>query len=152
MPDIASPDLTLRPPRSPRQCLGGYVLLPRILDKFRAKLAGRLGEYKCGKKSMDRHFFNFTGIDCDAFEAEVATGKGDWDILSWVHDHASPPRTPWEIQAWSDYHLKRRPDSDTETLTEFAAEVAKFDGRREDIGTWFDLLDLDDHCSFGGKA
>ena len=22
---------------------------------------------------------------------------------------------------------------------------------RQDIGTWFDLLDMDDHASFGGK-
>ncbi len=32
-------DLTQRPPRSMRQRLGGFVLLPRILDKGRAKLA-----------------------------------------------------------------------------------------------------------------
>ena len=44
------------------------------------------------------------------------------------------------------------PDSDAETLPEFAAEVKKFSPGREDINTWFDLLDLDDYCTFGGKA
>ena len=34
----------------------------------------------------------------------------------------------------------------------FAGEVKKFNPLREDINTWFDLLDLDDYCSFGGKA
>jgi len=30
--------------------------------------------------------------------------------------------------------------------------VKKFNGAREDINAWFDLMDLDDYCSFGGKA
>jgi len=34
-------DLTQRPPRSPRLTLGGYVILPRMLDKGRAQLAGK---------------------------------------------------------------------------------------------------------------
>lgn len=38
-------DLTKRPPRSPRVRLGGYVLLPRLLDKCRAELGGNAGEY-----------------------------------------------------------------------------------------------------------
>ena len=36
-------NLTQRPPRSPRVRLGGYTILPRILDKARASLAGTLG-------------------------------------------------------------------------------------------------------------
>ena len=38
---IVPTDLTQRPPRSMRARLGGFVLLPRILDKGRAKLAGK---------------------------------------------------------------------------------------------------------------
>src|SRR5512135_190240 len=40
-----APDLTKRPPRSPRVRLGGYVILPRMLDKGRAAVAGTPGEY-----------------------------------------------------------------------------------------------------------
>lgn len=145
-------DLTQRPPRSHRVRLGGYVMLPRILDKGRAQLAGKIGEYRYGAQSMDRHFFNFTGIDPDALLAELATGKGDGEILAWIETHATRPRDPWEIASWSMYHLQRGPDSDAETLTHFAELVAKFSTIREDIRTWFDLLDLDDHCTFGGKA
>jgi len=35
---------------------------------------------------------------------------------------------------------------------EFAEMVAKLSKTREDIYTWFDFLDLDDYCSFGGRA
>ena len=47
MPDskISAPDLTQRPPRSPRCRLGGYVILPRLLDKGRATIAGTNGEF-----------------------------------------------------------------------------------------------------------
>ena len=43
--EISAPDLTQRPPRSPRCRLGGYVILPRMLDKGRATVVGRNGEY-----------------------------------------------------------------------------------------------------------
>jgi hypothetical protein len=148
----STPDLTQRPPRSPRVRLGGYVLLPRILDKGRASLAGKLGEYHYGGKGMDRHFFNFVGLDQEALKTEIAKGGGDLDLLTWIQANAKHPRQPWEIAAWSEYHLHRTPDSDLETITHFADEVKKFNPLREDINTWFDLLDLDDYSSFGGKA
>ncbi len=146
------PDLTQRPPRSPRARLGGYVLLPRILDKGRAAIADKLGEYRFSGKGMDRHFFNFVGLDHEALKIELAKGIGDWEVLAWIQANAKHQRQPWEIVAWSEYHLRRTPDSDYETLSEFAGEVKKFNALREDIYTWFDYLDLDDHCSFGGKA
>jgi hypothetical protein len=148
----AKPDLTQRPPRSPRVRLGGYVLLPRILDKGRAALNNKLGQYVYAGQGMDRHFFNFVGLDHEALKQQLAKGGGDWDILAWVQANAKHQRQPWEIAAWSEYHLKRTPDSDAETLTDFATEVKNFHPLREDINTWFDLLDLDDYCSFGGKA
>ena len=150
--NFASPDLAQHPPRSPRLRLGGYVLLPRILDKARAAAAGKLGEYHYSGKGMDRHFFNFTGLDHESLKNEAAKGGGDGEILAWVQAHAKHQRQPWEIAAWSEYHLRRGPDSDAETLLEFAGNVKKFNPLREDVHTWFDLLDLDDYCTFGGKA
>jgi hypothetical protein len=148
----STPDLTQRPPRSPRVRLGGYVLLPRILDKGRAALAGKLGAYHFAGAGMDRHFFNFTGVEFEALKNEIARGGGDGELLAWVNANAKLPRQPWEIAAWSSYHERRTPDSDAETLAYFAEAVGKFTKTREDIGTWFDLLDLDDHCTFGGKS
>lgn len=148
----ASVDLTQRPPRSTRLRLGGYVLLPRILDKARAALAGKLGEYRYNGRGMDRHFFNFVGLTHEALTAEVAKGGGDGELLAWITANAKHPREPWEIAAWSAYQEKRVPDSDAETLIDFTTAVGVFSSTREDIHTWFDLLDLDDHCTFGGKA
>src|SRR5690242_14905781 len=40
-----APDLRKHPPRSPRTRLGGYVQLPRTIDKARALALGQIGEY-----------------------------------------------------------------------------------------------------------
>ena len=66
-----APNLTQRPPRSPRVRLGGYVLLARLLDKGRAELAGTAGEYKYNNP-IDRHWFRFTGITPESLKAELA--------------------------------------------------------------------------------
>ena len=149
--NIPAPDLTQRPPRSPRCRLGGYVLLPRMLDKGRATLAEKNGEYHYNCP-LDQHILNFLGLDPEKLLAELKTGKGDGEILEWIQQNAKNKRGPWEIQQWSDYHDRRGPDSDAETLQFFTGYVTKFTTTREDIRTWSDALDLDDYVSFGGKV
>jgi len=145
-----SPDLTKQPPRSPRVRLGGYVTLPRILDKGRASLAGRNGEYNYACP-MDQRWFEFTGIDPEALKQELAAGKGDGEILEWIQAKARPQRTDAEIMAWSAWSEQRAPDN-VEGREFFHGVHAKVAPKREDIATWFDLLDLDDYASFGGKV
>jgi hypothetical protein len=146
-----SSDLTQRPPRSPRSRLGGYALLPRMLDKGRATLAGKNGEYHYNCP-LDQHILNFAGIDAKKLLSELKKGKGDGEILDWITANAKTKRTAWEIQQWSDYQDRRGPDSDAETLQFFAGYVAKLTTTREDVRTWADVLELDDYCTFGGKA
>jgi hypothetical protein len=148
---IPPTDLTRRPPRSMRQRLGGFVLLPRILDKGRAKLAKKNGEYNYDSPT-DQHLVRFLGLELEALLEELAKGIGDEEALHWVLANAKTPREPWEIEAWSAYMEKRSPDSDVETLAIFAEYVGQHTKTREDIKSWFDALDLDDFVSFGGKA
>jgi len=68
-----------------------------------------------------------------------------------VLGNAKTPRAPWEIKAWAAYMETRGPDSDAESLASFAEYVGRHTKTREDIKSWFDALDLDDHVSFGGK-
>jgi len=122
-----------------------------MLDKGRATLAGKNGEYHYNCP-LDQHIINFTGIDAKKLLAELKKGKGDGEILEWIAANAKHKRGAWEIQQWSDYHDRRGPDSDAETFQFFVGYVAKFTKTREDIKTWADLLELDDFVSFGGKA
>ncbi len=148
--DISAPNLTQRPPRSPRIRLGGYALLPRMLDKGRAEIAGKKGEYHYACP-LDQRILSFLGIDSAALREQLAAGKGDGEILEWINANAKHPHTPWEIEQWSDYMQRRGPESDAETLQTFAEMVGKVSKTREDIKTWADLLDLDDYVTFGGR-
>ncbi|HVF70343.1 MAG TPA: DUF5069 domain-containing protein [Chthoniobacterales bacterium] len=149
--NISAPDLTKRPPRSPRCRLGGYVILPRLLDKGRAVIAGTNGEF-IYDAPIDQHLKEFIGLDFAALREQLAAGKGDGEILEWVNTNANRKRAAWEIEAWSNFMDRRGPSSDAETLQFFTDSVAQISREREDIKTWFDLVDLEDYVSFGGKA
>lgn len=148
---FAAPDLTRRAPRSLRSRLGGYAVLPRLLDKCRASISGTIGEYHTDCP-LDHQFLDFTGIDYTQLKAELAQGKTDGEILQWIETNSKKPRTAWEIELWSTYQEKRLPDSDPGTSGFFAITLAKITKNRADIHTWADLLDLDDHVSFGGSV
>ena len=147
---IQASDLTKRPPRSPRVRLGGYAILPRMLDKGRAAIAGKNGEYHYACP-MDHRFLDFTGTDPKALKKELAKGKGDGEILAWIHAHARHKRTEVEIAAFTAYAERNAPTG-VEARAFFNELHSKAASKREDIVTWFDLLDLDDYVSFGGKA
>ena len=144
-------DLTQRPPRSFRVRLGNYVALARMLDKGRATLAEKNGEY-IYNSITDQHLVKFLGFDPDALLKKLATGKSDGEILEWIQAHSKTPRSPWEIEAWSAFMEKRAPDSDAETLAFFAEYLGKLSKTREDVKTLFEFGELDDYVSFGGKA
>ena len=148
MPALAQPDLTQYPPRSPRVPLGGYVHLPRVLDKARAFAAGKNGEYNynCPR---DRQFFDFTGVSDAAFLAEAKQGKSDSEMLAWVQTQTK--RTPVEIAGWSAWMTSDGPGGHY-AHGRYRETIEKHAPERKDIHTFFDLLDLDDYVTFGGKA
>jgi hypothetical protein len=142
-------DLTQRPPRSARVRLGGYVILPRMLDKGRAVLAGKQHDYKYACP-LDQQFLTFAGVDPDKLREQLAAGKGDGEILEWIRANAKNHNTPEQIIHWSNAQEQRGPDADSRSFfDELKSEVAP---KRNDVSAWFDLLDIDDYVSYGGKA
>ncbi len=149
MPIENAPDLTQRPPRSPRVRLGGYVTLPRMLDKGRATVNGKNGEYHFNCP-LDQRLLGFLGIDADALKKELGKGKGDNEILAWIEKNAKHKHGAFEINAWSAFAEQRVP-MDNESRGYYSELLSKTAPKREDVGTWFELLDVDDYASFGGK-
>jgi hypothetical protein len=146
---MAKPDLTQHPPRSPRVRLGGYVILPRMLDKGRATLNGKNGEYNYACP-LDQRFLQFAGVDPEALKKQLVAGKGDGEILEWIKANARNKHKELEIAAWSAYQERRVP-SDVESRQIVQEIHSKIAPKREDIATWFDLLDVDDYVSYGGQ-
>lgn len=147
--NYSAPDLTLHPPRSPRTRLGGYVHLPRLIDKARAVAAGRNGEfhYEC---PFDQKFFGYTGINATAFMVEVKAGKSDSELLAYVTANTQPKRHPAEIVGWSAWMEQWTPTV-PDTRAFFNDVHRKNAANRDDIATWFDWIELDDLVTFGGR-
>ncbi len=146
--NLSAPDLRLHPPRSPRVTLGGYVHLPRLIDKVRAHIAGAIGEYRYGCP-LDARFFTFTAITPEAFLEAVRNADSDSAVLAWVR--AQAPKDPAAIEIWSSWVTRHGP-GDAEDHAWFAERLQALAPSRDDIATYFDLLDLDDHVSFGGRS
>jgi len=145
---LHTPDLTKQSPRSPRVRLGGYAILPRCLDKGRATLAGKNGEYHYACP-LDQDFLEYAGIDPEELKKHLT--KSDSEILEWINANAKHKRTAAEIAAWSLWQEQSAPDNPGSR--EHFNELHKNAGpKRTDIVSWFDVLDLDDYVSFGGKS
>ncbi len=136
-----APDLRKAFPRSPGETLGPYILLPRILDKCRAGLAGTNGEYNFNCP-LDRRFFDFTEIDADAFKAEVAQGKTDEEMLAWVRQN-SKNKTDEEIGAWAYENRTARPDTPERRAYFEKMRMQNCPGNPY-VETWFQLLDAEE--------
>lgn len=141
MKTIKAPDLRKQFPRSPHEDLGGYVLLPRIIDKCRALLSGTIGEYKYNCP-LDRQFFDFTSLDAEEFKKQVAAGKSDEDLLAFVKAKGEA-HTESEILCWSFEQRQRGP--------QLADQKAYFEQLRKKcapkhpwVGAWFDVLDAEE--------
>lgn len=134
-------DLRKEYPRSPNDSMGYFVLLPRIIDKCRATIAGTNGDYNYDCP-LDRQFFDFTGLDSAAFKTLVSEGKTDDEILAWVKEQTQA-LSGEAILAWSYEQRWRRPDGlDKQAYFEkLRIDVAPNNYR---IETWFQLLDADE--------
>jgi hypothetical protein len=103
-------DLTQRPPPELSRSFGQ----PRGFGTHARQGPGdpRREEWRIYFNSpTDQRLVQFLGFDPDALLKELATGKGEGEILEWVQAHSKTPRSAWEIEAWSAFMDKRAPDT-----------------------------------------
>ena len=130
-------------PRSPYEKLGGYVHLPRLIDKARLQRKGLLDGYNYKTVGFDNHLLTFLKLDGDAFEEVANRVDNDEEILEWVQKNGAQ-NSPEQIEQWNRAMTARHPDT--------AAKKARFlhflkeaggEGRK-DIRTYFDLIEFDE--------
>ncbi|MDQ2817269.1 MAG: DUF5069 domain-containing protein [Candidatus Eremiobacteraeota bacterium] len=134
-------DLTKEYPRSPNDRLMGIPMLPRTIDKARAALAAKLGEYVYGNKSeFDKTLLEFLGLSQDEFLQGVRDSADDAAMTRWLQTHGRKT-TPAEADDFARTFLN---DGDDE------ADRARFAARRAALPApvqprvkgWADLLDV----------
>jgi hypothetical protein len=139
-------DLTREAPRSPRQKLGHYVIMARMIDKGRAKINGTNGEYHFDCP-LDNMLFSFKGVKGEDVRQVLASGASDDEIVAWFNQHGTP-KTEAEIKAWSAGTEASRPYDQPDKREWFTGECKKV-GIDPVRSTLFDYLETDDKKSFG---
>ena len=130
-------------PRSPYAKLGGYVHLPRLIDKAKLHRQGLLDGYNYKTVGFDKHLLAFLKLNGDAFEEAANRLEEDAAILNWVQENGEK-HSPEATEQWNEAMISRHPDT--------AAKKARFlhflkeaggEGRT-DIRTYFDLIEFDE--------
>jgi hypothetical protein len=130
-------------PRSPYLTLGGYIHLPRLIDKARLSRQGSLRGYNYKTLGFDKHLLSFLGINGDQFEEVANNLESDQAILDWVHAHGVR-HSESEIAAWSQRQIEKRPDN-PEKLARFQRILQEVGGSLESgVETYFDLIDFEE--------
>lgn len=130
-------------PRSPYERLGGFVHLPRLIDKARLHHKGLLNGYNYKTVGFDKHFLAFLKLDPDAFEKAATELDDDAAVLAWVRTNCAK-HTPEEVEEWNQAMITRHPDTAVKKAR-FVHFLKEAGGEgRKDIGTYFDLIEFDE--------
>ena len=130
-------------PRSPYERLGGYVHLPRLIDKAKLHRRGLLNGYNYKTVGFDKHLLAFLKLDPDAFEEAVNRIDNDEGILTWIMEKGAK-HSPEAIEEWNQAMISRAPDSPVKKarFLHFLKESGGAD--RKDVRTYFDLIEFDE--------
>lgn len=145
--EAVSLDLNKDTPRSPREMLPNcdYVVAARTLDKCRAVLIEKQGEYHFDCP-LDSIFFEFTGISADAFKEYVATGANDEDVAAWI-GRTAKDRDRTDIILWNnDLRYKRINEMAPELQLFLEDYIPEFIPAKKMhmLRYWFDVYDLEE--------
>ncbi len=146
---IHTKDLTKEAPRSPRVRIKDYVILARTLDKCRADLAGKIGDYHFDCP-LDNVLFGFKGVHGSDFRRRVEMGASDEEIGEWIESQGIS-RTPEEVRLWSSQVEANSLNDDPEKRDWFA-EQCKALGLNPETTTVFDWLEADDSAVFKSRG
>lgn len=130
-------------PRSPYERLGGYVHLARLIDKAKLHRKGLLNGYNYKSVGFDKHLLAFLKLNPDEFEEAANRLDDDAAILEWISARAAGHSTD-EIEHWNETMISRHPDSAVKKAR-FLHFLKEAGGEgREDIRTYFDLIEFDE--------
>ena len=135
------------PLRSPRDTIGGIMVLGRIIDKIRLNAQGKLptGYHLgviTGKRTFDDRICRFLGVEFSALENRVLEGGTDDDVLAWCFAAGRKPDAE-QIEIFNGFMSKRGwRDAASDGLREQKAAAGL--AERGEITTFFDLMDAEE--------
>jgi hypothetical protein len=131
-------------PRSPRETMCGWVYLPRIIDKTRLHLAGKLhADYQENfTKGFDGTWLKAAGLTAENFIEVVKNSITDGQVADWVAKNVQ--RTDAQKKAFNDFVLNRgRDDEAAKARLKMRKEESGL-SHRDDLQTIVDYIDADE--------
>lgn len=132
-------------PRSPREMMDGWMHLPRLIDKIRLQLAGKLHpQYQENflHKGFDQLWFESAGVAPDQFVKLVSASVTDGEVCNWVRRNV--PRSAAEKSVFAERVLSAGTQGE-EAIKRLAwrkQEAGMSD--RHDIACFVDYIDADE--------
>jgi len=142
---IIDRDLAKQAPHSPRERLAGFAIANRAIDKCRASLTGKLGEYHYDCP-LDNMLFSFKGITGEQFKTAVQAAKNYEDVGTWLQANGTA-KTPDDIRTWSDGVEASSMMKNPEKRAYFIEECHRL-GLNPEMNSTFDWLEADDRDTF----
>lgn len=131
-------------PVSPYETIHGLVYFPRMIDKIRKHVAGKLGDDYIPNlgKGFDLRCCSFLGMEYAELSAAVGSTLSNEEAWNWAMQHGVAP-TEEQIEVWNGYMTRRGWRDDLVDILQRRLKEGGFENR-EDIQTMFDYIDLDE--------
>ena len=131
-------------PRSPKESMAGWVYLPRVIDKIRLHLAGKLpADYQANfaQKGFDAQWLTAAGLDAATFLGVVKGTLTDGEVCDWVGRHVNPGKQDGFNQWVRSYGTEADPE--IQARLKLRKEQSGL-SHRDDIRTFADYIDADE--------
>jgi hypothetical protein len=132
-------------PRSPRETMGGWMHLPRFIDKIRLHLAGKLHpDYQpnfC--KGFDGLWLETAGLQAQQFIEVVRSSITDGEVCDWVFKNVKKSESVKAAHHERMLNYPRKDDPEMQARLKSRKEAAGL-AQRDDIQTFVDFIDADE--------
>lgn len=132
-------------PRSPRETMGGWMHLPRYLDKIRLHLAGKLhADYQPNLgKGFDGRWLQAAGLTHEQMIEVVKNFTTDGEVCDWVRMNVKKTEAEQRAHADAMANYPKPGDTEMENRLQQRKEAAGL-AHRDDLKTFVDFIDADE--------
>lgn len=132
-------------PRSPRETMCGWAHLPRLIDKIRLHLAGKLhADYQANYgRGFDGLWLEKAGVTLEQLTEVVKRSITDGEVADWVARNVR--KTEAEKRAHLESMVNRPAPGDEASQARFVQRKAEAGlSHRDDIRTFLDVIEADE--------
>ena len=132
-------------PRSPRETMCGWMHLPRLIDKIRLHLAGKLAaDYEqnfC--KGFDGLWLETAGVSAEQFIDVVRNSLTDGQVCDWVAKNVTKPDGVKTAHRERMLNYPKKDDAEMQARLKMRKEQAGI-ANRDEIQSFVDMIDADE--------